>query len=113
MMGGRVDNLNLTLIFQLPIYLEPGVGSSYLIYWLAWEPKGSKHIGNWKIRVRHPVTPQPERFGHRVDAGPRAGRTTPAIPSHFSSICVLPGMPVRRPQGVVTRGWVFVTWFRR
>ena len=28
-----------TLIFQFPIYLEAGVGSRYLIYWLAWEPK--------------------------------------------------------------------------
>ena len=36
------------------------------------------------------------------------GRSTPAIPSHFSSICVLPGMPVRYPQlekpGVVVGG---------
>ena len=35
------------LIFQFPIYFEPGV-DRYLIYWLAWE-LGSTYIGNWKM----------------------------------------------------------------
>ena len=40
---------NVTLIFQFPIYLEPGV-DRYLIYWQLGA-KGSKYIGNWKMRV--------------------------------------------------------------
>ena len=46
---GQYPVTNLSLIFQFPIYLEPGV-LSYLIYWLAWE-LGSKYKGNWKMRV--------------------------------------------------------------
>ena len=37
-----------SLIFQFPIYLEPGV-DRYLIYWQLGA-KGSKYIGNWKMR---------------------------------------------------------------
>ena len=34
-------------------------GSSYLIYWLAWE-LGSKYIGNWKIQgIEKKVNPRP------------------------------------------------------
>ena len=33
----------ITIPHLLPIYLEPGVESSYLIYWLAWEPKAQTY----------------------------------------------------------------------
>ena len=42
----NLSKFYVPLIFQFPIYLEilePGVESSYLIYWLAWE-LGSKYI---------------------------------------------------------------------
>ena len=45
----QMDDLGVPLFLETPIYLKPGVYSSYLIYWLAWE-LGSKCIGNWKIR---------------------------------------------------------------
>ena len=42
----------VTLIFQFPIYLEPGV-DRYLIYWRAWE-LSFKYIGYWKMRDHLP-----------------------------------------------------------
>ena len=49
----RMNLISLTiphlLVPYIYIYLEPGVYSGYLIYWLAWA-LGSKYIGNWKMR---------------------------------------------------------------
>ena len=48
--------INQALIFQFPIYLEPGV-DRYLIYWQlgTWFQYVPNIVGNWKMRVNEGI----------------------------------------------------------